>query len=657
MDDLKVPLNMLKFGHEDGEGINARVTGRDDGIAELAANIFANRKAANPTGLIENLIVKPTEVEGVYSVANGNRRLKALHMIDGADSDLPIPCTPHEVDETTAFEYSLTTAITAAQLHPVDQYEAFARLEEHGKTREEIAQQYGMAEKQVRQALALGRLSPKIRGAWRAGDIKAEIAQAFTLALDHETQDRKFAELQKSHALTMHNVKRELGAYETAEDVTQLLDVVGDEAYVNAGGRVTRDLFGHSHIVSNPGLLQQMARHIMIAECERLSDAGWGWAEMLANLPHAALHWPISEVKTRVYEGDEEERLEACRTRLAAIEAMDEDEIDDATEDEQLRLNHEIRSIENAIRLRSYPDKKRRTLGCIVHIEEGRLVTRAGVKRPAEAEQPPEADEPGDEAAKPASSRKPAAAPAQASEPEISGALLHRLSLQLTNAAATSLIQDEKLAMCVLLAGFDCFGSTGVRVSVAGLGMRHAAGKLLGANDMTRGLALAIQLKPDDRISLLAQVAAGALDFQNASLDDKAHGGAIAICNAIEPKVLNAALRGAFDAKDYFSSVSGKLCLAAISEALGADLARQQAQKSKADIAAFALENVPTTGWLPPQLRARGYDGPPVKQVAAKLAPSAARRKPAKAKAAAKTPAKRAAVAKKSAKKTSKKKR
>jgi hypothetical protein len=26
---------------------------------------------------------------------------------------------------------------------------------------------------------------------------------------------------------------------------------------------------------------------------------------------------------------------------------------------------------------------------------------------------------------------------------------------------------------------------------------------------------------------------------------------------------------------------------------------------------AFAIENVPTTGWLPLQLRAKGYDGPP----------------------------------------------
>lgn len=655
--DIKVPLNRLKFGHQDGVGINARVAGRDDGIAALAANINANRSDENPSGLIENLIVKDIG-DGFYAPANGNRRLKALHLIDGPDSDLEINCTLHRVDGAKAFEFSLTTAITARQLHPVDQYEAFARLDVDGKSHEEIASQYGMSEKEVRQALALGRLSPAVRNAWRSGDLKAEVAQAFTLAIDHDTQDRLFASLEKGHALTAHNVKRELGAYATDENVTQLLDVVGDEAYCSAGGVVTRDLFGRSHIISNPGLLQQMARHILIAQCEKLSNAGWGWAEMLENLPQGARFWPVSEIKAKIYEGDEEERLKNCRSRLAGIEAMEED-VDDPTENELQHVASEIEEIENAVRLRSYTDKKRKTLGCIVHIEDGRIVVLAGVKRPAEAAPAPEADEPGDDAAKPKAPSKPAAAAGAAPEPDISAALIHRLSLKLTEAAAASLIQDERLALSVLLAGFDCFSSTGVRVSVSGLGMRGSSGKLLGAGDITRSLALALQIKPADRITLLAQVAAGALDFQNASLDDKAHDGAIAICNAIEPKVLNAALRGAFDAKDYFNGVSKLLCLKAIEEALGADLARQQSKNAKLDIAAFAIENVPGTGWLPVQLRAKGYDGPPVKKASGKLVSIAdGKKKPAKGKTAAKAaPAKRAAAAKKTAKKTSKKKR
>lgn len=656
--DIKVPLKMLKFGHEDGEGINARVAGREDGIAALAANIFANRSDDNPSGLIENLIVKEAG-EDFYSVANGNRRLAALRMIEAESSDLPIPCTMHQVDENKAFEYSLTTAITAEQLHPVDQYEAFARLEEHGKTEEEIAQQYGLTDKQVRQRLALGRLSPQLRQAWRAGDIKAEVAQAFTLALDHATQDKLFAQLDKAHAVTVHNVKRELGAYATDEEVTQLLDVVGVEAYCAAGGHVTEDLFGTSHIISDDVLLKQLARQLLIAKCEDLTASGWGWAEVLSDLPQGARFWPVSEVKTKVFEGDEEQRLEKVRARLLELDDF-EGVYTDEIEQEEDRLKIEADTIEQAVKLRSYPDKKRKTLGCIVTIEDGRLVVLAGIKRPEEARAAgggSAADDDADVAS--TSSRKTStpAASAAPEEPEISNALLHRLSLQLTQAAATALIQDTPLALAVLLAGFDTYGGKGIKVSVSGLGMAGSPGKLFGQpDDLARTLALASKLKPAEKLDLLVQVAAGALDFQNHSLDGGAdeHDSIVSICNAIEPKVLNAALRGAFDAKAYFAGVNKALCLKAIEEALSADIARQQSKNPKGDIAAFAVENVPTTGWLPLQLRAKGYDGPPVKKAAGKLMPARAK-KAAKAKPAANKPAPKKA-AKKAAKKPAKKK-
>jgi ParB family chromosome partitioning protein len=69
-----------------------------------------------------------------------------------------------------------------------------------------------MAEKQVRQALALGRLSPKIRQAWREGTIKADVAKAFTLGLDHKTQDKAFDKLAKGGTIFESYVKKELGA-------------------------------------------------------------------------------------------------------------------------------------------------------------------------------------------------------------------------------------------------------------------------------------------------------------------------------------------------------------------------------------------------------------------------------------------------------------
>jgi len=270
--DLQIPLNKLKFGHDDGAGINARITGRDDGIAALAANLNAN-------GQIENLIVKDGG-DGFYSVANGNRRLAAFRMMYGDSSEHPVSCTLHEIDEATAFEFSLTTAVTVRQLHPVDQYEAFTRLAERGKSDEEIALQYGMTKREVEQAHALGHLSPVIRDAWRKGELKTEAARAFTLAADHKAQEDVLAAITVGPRgisdIDDYDVKRALKI--SHDECGKLVEFVGFEAYVARGGKVTRDLFGTDHQVSDAKLVKKMASEKLSQECENLKAEGWSFA-------------------------------------------------------------------------------------------------------------------------------------------------------------------------------------------------------------------------------------------------------------------------------------------------------------------------------------------------------------------------------------------
>ncbi|MBR0687323.1 transcriptional regulator [Bradyrhizobium manausense] len=645
--DIKVPLKMLKFGHDDGEGINARVVGREEGIAALAANIFANRSEENPSGLIENLIVKDAG-GGAFSVANGNRRLAALRMMLGDNAELPIPCTLHQVDATKAFEYSLTTAITAEQLHPVDQYEAFARLEEHGKSEAEIASQYGMGEKQVRQALALGTLSPLIRDAWRKGEIKAEVAQAFTLAADHKSQDRLFKKLAKDNDLVRHSVRAELGV-KPNEDIGALVNFVGLDAYRSRGGHVTEDLFKEQHIVSDTVLLKAMVDERLAKECDRLVvEQGWQWAAVEADLPKSWNTWPRTRVDvTKVFtpeEAAEAKRLAKLRDDIENAEEYDynaEQEVDD-----------KIEQLEAAVLPRAFTDKQRAKLGCMVDVDdEGRLEIIYGISRPPAATKSEAAARP-PTAGEPPEIKAPAKPSGKAAEPDLSQALIERLSIQLTTATQTALIQDQDLAISVMLAKFASnMNSDGIRLNVSGLG----AGKLdlLGAKGFADNLELARALKPAERIALLVLVAGAALDFQRFSSNDDnlLKGNPGLICAAIKPEAMNAALRGAFDAKDYFASVPKTLCLAAIKEALGADIARQQDKNKGAEIATFAIANVAPTGWLPPSLRTKGYDGPPAKKAPGKVEA----KKPAKAKAPAKRPAK--AAAKKTAKNAAKKKR
>lgn len=656
--DFEVPLNRLIFGQEDGAGINARVTGRQDGIAELAANLHAN-------GQIENLVVKrhgpdngapvPEGYTGpldVFAVSNGNRRLAAFRMIYSEASTHLVRVTSHDVDENTAFEQSLATAITAKQLHPVDQYEAFARMEERGKSNEEIEQQYGMTKKEVRQVLALGRLSPKIRQAWRDSAIKADTAQAFTLALDHKTQDKLFAKLEKAGHLNGVIVRRELGVAD--RDVAQLLEFVGADFYRECGGTVVEDLFGEAHIVSDAAKLKQLASDKLVSTCERLRGEGWSWAEQIESLPVHARNWSTSEPKTITFEADERPRVESLAAAIKANHDEDGEPVDWQLDG---KLQGELHAIQQTARARSFTDRQKAKSGCIVAIEDGQLVILSGVIKPEEVARA------GSSESSPSKSKAGAAAAPE--EPAVSNALLHRLSVQLTAAAGLALSQDLELSLIVLLAGLASRDGN-VRLSVNGLGSHKL--DLTGLVDVGENISLLRKMTLGERMALVPAVAAAALDFQNRTLDqdrDDRFNAVRAICEAIDPKALNAALRGAFDAKDYFAGVNKALCLSAIEEACGPDLARQQSKNGKSDIVAFAIENVPKTGWLPPQLRARGYDGPPKAKVLAVVPKAAAKgnagkpspssKKPAAK--GAKPPVKRAAATKKAAKKTTAKKR
>lgn len=631
--DFQVPLNRLKFGQDDGAGINARVAGRLDGIEALAANLHA-------VGQIENLVVKPCGGD-FYSVSNGNRRLAALRMIHGDDSDAPINCTLRDVDEAQAFEDSLITAVTAKQLHPVDQYEAFARLDERGKTHEEIAQQYGMTEKEVRQALALGRLSPKIRDAWRRGEIKAEVAQAFTLALDHKTQDKLYAKLDEQNDLDRHSIRAELGVKGNA-DLGALVKFVGLDAYRERGGHVTEDLFKEQHIVSDDVLLKAMVGERLTAECEKFVAGGWAWASVMTDLPASWRSWPVTRVDVdKLFTPEEAALFAQLKKELGAAE-----EDDDYDYEACEAINAKIIDLQDLVRPRGFTPKQMAKLGCAVGVDDddGTLIITMGISRPAATSKTSAA------AATPtAGEAPPVKAPTKTDDVDISQALMHRLSVQFTIAAQTALIQDRDLAISVLLAGLATSGyCEGVKASVSGLG--RAKLDLLGGRDFAANLELAQALKPPDRIDMLVLAAGAALDFQAHSTSQEfLKGNAALLCDTIAADTMNAALRGAFEAKDYFDSVSKTPCLLAIKEALGADIARQQESKPKADIAAFALANVPATGWLPPQLRGKAYDGPPTKKAAVAAKP-AAKTKPGKPAAAA--PLKKAAAAKKVAKKT-----
>ena len=170
--------------------LNPRHHADDDAdIESVAANILASKQ-------LQQLLVVRVGADA-FEVLDGGRRWRAMQALVAQVRDLDDEVNVEIVagSEAALREIALSANTMRRALHPVEEYEAFAAMAEAGFDEARIAKDFGLGVRHVRQRLALGRLSPNIRAAWRAGDIDADIAQAFTAADTHAAQDAVFEEL------------------------------------------------------------------------------------------------------------------------------------------------------------------------------------------------------------------------------------------------------------------------------------------------------------------------------------------------------------------------------------------------------------------------------------------------------------------------------
>lgn len=284
MDALQyIPLRLLTYTKRNVRKVKSEETADD----ELQASIAAH-------GVKQNLVVtpRPNGKDGFHVVAGG-RRLKALYALvksetpvqgEVIDEDYQVPCQLLG-DEEDAGEVSLAENIIREPLHPADQYEQFAKLFKKGKglSVEQIAERFGVSEHTVDQRLRLGMLHPVLLKNYRDGNCNLETLMAFTLAgEDHDRQ------MEAAKAVSKANNGR-VDGYSVKEYLTQdkmyannsLVKFVGLEAYEEAGGEVTRDLFAQEDTagiyIEQPDLIHQLANAKLEEEVEKRDKQGWKW--------------------------------------------------------------------------------------------------------------------------------------------------------------------------------------------------------------------------------------------------------------------------------------------------------------------------------------------------------------------------------------------
>jgi ParB family chromosome partitioning protein len=283
-DIVFVPLNKLKKSPKNVR----RVPHTKADIKAFAASIAA-------LGMLQYPVVEPElgpkgKPTGHYLVNAGEgRRLAQLLRVKRKEikADEPIRCILDV--EHSATEISLAENAIRSDMHPADQYEAFAKLhDEEGKSAEDIAARFGVTAAVVRQRLKLGAVSPKLRDLYRKGGMSLDQLSAFAITEDHERQERVWSELPTFNR-TRESILRALSEGQVRSDDRRAV-FVGAKAYEDAGGSIIRDLFDAEGggFFADAELLGRLASEKLQHEADKVAAEGWRWVAAAPEFDHEA---------------------------------------------------------------------------------------------------------------------------------------------------------------------------------------------------------------------------------------------------------------------------------------------------------------------------------------------------------------------------------
>ena len=633
------PIVEVALSKLDPSPANVRKTGRDAGIEELAASIEAH-------GLLQSLLVRP-KGRGRYEVIAGGRRHAALRLLASRkrlSKSAPIVCwkLDHAAGASGATEASLAENAMRRDMHPADEFEAFALLHRGGEGLgiEEIGARYGVTPAVVRQRLRLAEVSPVIIAAYREGTLTLDDVMAFAVTDDHAAQERVHRDLlpwQRSPATI-----RRLLTQALLPTTDKRVLLVGLDAYAAAGGRVQRDLFTEDGggWIADAALLEHLVGERMEAEAEALRAEGWRWVAVgdaaAAETYRCRRVWPTRAALTEAEEARRDDL--AARSDEIAADYAGADDLPEEIAAELDGIEAELAGLER--REEAWRPEDVALAGCVLTLAgDGRLSVARGLVRPEDEPKPEpvvaaeDAGEAGDETTGESVGSDDApdgAADAEDEErddhlPPLTAALSAELDAHRTLALRAELAGLPDLALRVLvhsLAG-DAFFGRGYGETVAnfpayapgfhgvpGLGDSPAKHALDEAEARERAAI------PAERRDLWAWVAAQdtptlleLLAVCVARVADGGHGDWIA--GGLRAEVGRAAgldMRRWWTATPdaYLARVPKAAILAAVREGAGEAAAARMAGWKKAPMVAEAATLLDGTGWLPTRLRVPG---------------------------------------------------
>lgn len=172
----------MKLAHIDQNKLSISTANMRGG--KKPPDIAAILPSIRARGVLVPLLVRQNGSAETFEIVAGRRRFCAAQIVANENGTAePLPCAIMEAgDDAAALEASLIENMARLDPDEVTQWETFTRLVKEGRTPDDISTTFGLPELSVKRILALGNLLPRIRQAFRDGEIDATSVRHLTMA-------------------------------------------------------------------------------------------------------------------------------------------------------------------------------------------------------------------------------------------------------------------------------------------------------------------------------------------------------------------------------------------------------------------------------------------------------------------------------------------
>ncbi|QNE07791.1 ParB/RepB/Spo0J family partition protein [Croceicoccus marinus] len=339
-----IPLAKLRLSP-----INVRTVSDEKlNIPSMAADIAAR-------GVLQNLLATPVKKpRGSFEVFDGGRRLRALNLlaeqgtIDPATFEVPVLVVKAEDAELS--ETSLAANFHQLKLTPAEECRAFQHFLGVDGDIDAVAKRFGQTRRFIEGRLRLAGLADPVFEALAKGDMTLDMAKAYASTDDHAKQVRIFEQYGHYSYTTPDQIRRAI-AGDALKATDPIAILVGEDAYVAAGGSVERELFSEDgDRWADPEIARELAGKLMEAEAQRLGEeTGLAWIRPIASshIYNATADLHRVSLPTVPFTDEEQQRIDAIAERMDEIAGqidngqVEDDDAASALEDEYRTLDAE----------------------------------------------------------------------------------------------------------------------------------------------------------------------------------------------------------------------------------------------------------------------------------------------------------------------------